>query len=124
VKTRPIKRSGSAQSYHYILKKTTPKKILSEISLRYSKYFEQDADEQLVDITTTGWYKDMEKKMKPKDYLKNLREAHGLTQKQLGEKINFNAAHISDYETGQRSISKEVAKKFAAIFNVSPAVFI
>ncbi|HAJ79791.1 MAG TPA: hypothetical protein DCO75_08460 [Fibrobacteres bacterium] len=55
--------------------------------------------------------------MKPKDYFKNLREAHGLTQKQLGEKINSNAAHISDYETGQRSISKEVAKKFTAIFS-------
>jgi hypothetical protein len=31
-----------------------PQKILSEIALQYSKYFEQDADEQLVDIATTG----------------------------------------------------------------------
>jgi hypothetical protein len=34
------------------------------------------------------------------------------------------ASRISDYETGQRTISKEVAKKFAVIFNVSPAMFI
>jgi DNA-binding transcriptional regulator YiaG len=81
-------------------------------------------DRQLIDISTTKWYKDMKKKMKPKDYLKHLREAHGLTQKELGEKINTTASHVSDYETGQRSISKSVAKQLGKIFKTSPAIFI
>jgi DNA-binding transcriptional regulator YiaG len=81
-------------------------------------------DKQLIDISTTKWYKNMKKKMKPKDYLKHLREAHGLTQKQLGEKIKTSAAHVSDYETGQRSISKSVAKQLCKIFKTSPAIFI
>jgi ribosome-binding protein aMBF1 (putative translation factor) len=124
VKTRHIKSSGTTAIYHYSFKRTTPRKVLSEISSRYSKYLEQDPDEELVDITTTEWYKDMEKKMKPKDYLKHLREAHGLTQKQVGEKIKTTAAHVSDYETGQRSISKSVAKQLGKIFKTSPAIFI
>lgn len=81
-------------------------------------------DEQLMNISTTDWFKDIEKKMKPKDYIKHLREAHGLTQKRLGEKINTTAAHVSDYETGQRSISKSVAKQLGKIFKTSPAIFI
>jgi transcriptional regulator with XRE-family HTH domain len=66
----------------------------------------------------------MENKMKPMDHLKNLREAHGLTQKRLGEMIETNAAHISDYETGQRSMSKAIAKQLGKIFKTSPAIFI
>jgi len=34
------------------------------------------------------------------------------------------ASRISDYETGQRSISKEVAKKFAELFKVNAGLFI
>jgi antitoxin component HigA of HigAB toxin-antitoxin module len=124
VKTRHIKRQKSITGHHYVFKKNTPENILTEISLRYADYIEQADDEQLLDISTTEWFKNMEKRMTPKDYLRNLREAYGLTQKQLGEEIKSNAAHISDYETGQRSISKDVAKKLAKIFNVSPAVFI
>jgi ribosome-binding protein aMBF1 (putative translation factor) len=124
VKTHHIKRTRTTLKYHYAFKKTTPKKVLSEISLRYSKYLEQDQDDHLIDIATTDWFKNMENKMKPMDHLKNLREAHGLTQKRLGEMIETNAAHISDYETGQRSMSKAIAKQLGKIFKTSPAIFI
>jgi ribosome-binding protein aMBF1 (putative translation factor) len=124
VKTRHIKLTGKAQKYNYRFKKTTPNEVLTEISLRYSKYLEQDANEQLIDITKSDWFKNLENKMAPGDYVKHLREAHGFTQKQLGEKLKSNAAHISDYETGQRSISKTVAKQLAGLFKTSPAIFI
>jgi DNA-binding XRE family transcriptional regulator len=122
VKTRHIKKT----KFHFHFKKSTPRKILAEISNRYSVYFADDfsRDDELVDISGTDWFKGMEKEMKPKDYLKHLREANGLTQKSLGREAGINAAHISDYETGQRSISKEMARKFAQIFQTSPGIFI
>jgi len=124
VKMRPIKKAGASAKYHFKFKKTTPKKVLAEIFIRYSAYLEEEPDYEPVDITTTGWYKTMEAEMKPGDYLRNLREAHGLTQKTLGEKLNTNAAHVSDWETGQRTISKAVARKLGGFFNTSPGIFI
>ncbi|MBN2036992.1 MAG: helix-turn-helix transcriptional regulator [Chitinispirillaceae bacterium] len=123
VRTHRIKRTTS-RFFHF--KKSTPKKVLDEIAARYSEYLTDARDQydEAVDIKTTGWFNVMEKEMGPDDYLKHLREAHGLTQKELGEKAGTNAAHISDYETGQRTISKEMAKKLAEIFNVNPGTFI
>jgi transcriptional regulator with XRE-family HTH domain len=62
--------------------------------------------------------------MKPGDYLSHYREAHGLTQKELAKKIGVRINYLSDMETGQRAISKAMAKKLAELFSVSPAVFI
>ena len=123
-KTHHTKAVSHTVSYHFHFKKSTPRKVLSEIASRYSSYLAEDPDDEPVDVTTTDWYKKMEKEMKPGDYLRHLREAQGLTQKALGEKLDTNAAHISDYETGQRAISKETAKKLAGMFKVSPAIFI
>ena len=124
VKMRPIKKSGSGVLYHFQFKKTTPRKVLAEISDRYSAYLADEPDNESVDITTTDWYKTMERETKPGDYLRHLREAHGLTQKALGEKLKTNAAHLSDWETGQRAISKAIARKLAGLFHTSPAIFI
>lgn len=123
-KTHPIKKNIKKPRYHYTFKRSTPRKILAEISKRYGPYLADEQDNELVDITKTGWYKNLDNEMKPQDYLKHLREAHALTQKSLGEKIGSNAAHISDWETGQRTISKNVAKKLAEVFHTSPALFI
>jgi DNA-binding XRE family transcriptional regulator len=122
VKTRHINKVR----FHFHFKKSTPRKVLTEISNRYSAYFTDDPgrDNELVDISSTDWFNTLEKEMKPEDYLKHLRDAHGLTQKALGVKVGVNAAHISDYETGQRAISKEMARKFALIFKASPGIFI
>ena len=123
-RTHHIKRNPRSISYHFHFKRSTPRRVLTEIASRYSSYLAIEPEDELVDITTTDWYKEMEKKMKPSDYLRHLREAHGLTQKALGEAVGTNAAHISDYETGQRTISKEMAKKLARLFKISTDVFI
>lgn len=123
-KTHPIKRTIKRVRYHFNFKKSTPRKVLTEISNRYSSYLIDESDNELVDIATTDWYKMMDRKMKPKDYLRHLREAYKLTQEELGKQIGTNAAHVSDWETGQRAISKSIAKKLAQVFKTSPAVFI
>ena len=60
----------------------------------------------------------------PGVFLRLLREAHDLSQAALGKKIDVSAKRVSDFENGQRGISKEIAKQLAQIFNVSPARFI
>ena len=124
VKTHRIKKSPRTTGNMFYFKKSTPRKVLSEIRLRYSSYLTAEPDDEPVDITATEWYKEMEKTMMPGEYLKHLREAHGLTQKALGEKTGTNAAHVSDYETGRRAISKEMAKRLAGLFKTSTDVFI
>jgi DNA-binding XRE family transcriptional regulator len=125
VKTRPINRSPVGARAGIILRfrARTPARIIKNIEREYRDYLIDDVDE-MVDISATDWYKRMEKKMTPGKTLKTLREVRDYSQAKLGEMIDTPASRISDYETGQRTISKEVAKKLAAIFNVSPAVFI
>lgn len=51
--------------------------------------------------------------------LRELREKNGLTQEELGEKINQKKANISKYETGRLQPSLETINLLAAIFNVT-----
>jgi DNA-binding transcriptional regulator YiaG len=101
----------------------TPVSIIKKIEREYSEYLD-GGDNGLVDITTTDWYRKMEKQMTPGKMLKTLREVRNLTQDGLGIKIGTPASRISDYETGQRAISKHAAKRIGDVFKVSPALFI
>jgi transcriptional regulator with XRE-family HTH domain len=48
-----------------------------------------------------------------------------LTQQQLAEKVGISkASHISDIENGRRQISKPLVKKFAEVFDISPAMLL
>jgi transcriptional regulator with XRE-family HTH domain len=42
----------------------------------------------------------------------------------LPKKIGVRSNYLSDIETGQRAISRLIAKKLAGIFNVNPGVFL
>ena len=103
-------------------KPRTPARVIREVKKQYADYID-DSDE-LVDISTTNWYKQMEKNMTPGKMLKTLREVRELTQAKLGEMIGIPTARVSDLETGQRAISKAMAKKLGEFFAVSPMVFI
>jgi len=46
------------------------------------------------------------------------------TLAETGKKIGVSLHRVSDYETGQRAISKDIAKKLAGVFNTTPARFI
>jgi transcriptional regulator with XRE-family HTH domain len=48
----------------------------------------------------------------------------GWTLAETGKKIGVSLHRVSDYETGQRAISKDIAKKLAGVFNTTPARFI
>ncbi len=107
-----------------ILNTTSPKiitKIENGIRNTYGKYItEIDDDDTLIEYSESDEHKEIEKTMTPGIYVKHCREVHGLTQKQLGEKLGHtSASRISDWETGQRDISKSIALKLAKMFNLT-----
>ena len=56
--------------------------------------------------------------------IKNLRELSGMTQKQLGRKIDFGEAHISRIESGERNLGINDLHKIENVFEVSSSCFL
>ena len=57
--------------------------------------------------------------MNLKNRVRQLREEHGLTQKQLGEKVNVSRQAINAVETGKFDPSLWLAYDIAQLFNKS-----
>lgn len=51
--------------------------------------------------------------------LKDLREDHDLTQKQVGEMLNISQRGYSHYEKGEYDLTGEILIKLASIYNTS-----
>lgn len=109
------------------IKGDVPDTLLSVLKKEFGSKLKikSDPDEQLVDVFKSNWYKKIKKNIKPGDNLKIYREMHSMTQAELGKKLgDLPRQHISNMENGSRAISKEMAKKFAKLFNVSVDKFI
>jgi DNA-binding XRE family transcriptional regulator len=131
VKTRPIKQIRVSHPIHltFTFRKTTPRKVLNEVSSKYARYFahsaeQSDSGEEFIRVKGSDWYRDMSKVMTPGIYLKTLREAGGHTLAEIGGMIGVSAARMCDYEAGRREISKAIAKKLSRIFLVPAEKFI
>jgi DNA-binding XRE family transcriptional regulator len=106
--------------------------IEGDVSKRLLKVLKDDfggniviEDDELIDITKTEWYKKINAEMTPADYMKGYRMSRGYTQIKLGKMLGgLTRQYVSDIEKGRRSISKEVAKKLAEIFNTSVDKFL
>jgi DNA-binding XRE family transcriptional regulator len=78
-----------------------------------------DSDDELVDIEATDWYKDINAKMTPGDYVKIYRENRGITQEKLGKMLgDVPRQNISSMERGTRPISLKMARKLSSILGV------
>jgi ribosome-binding protein aMBF1 (putative translation factor) len=116
VKTRPIS---------VLFKPRTPARIIRSVKSQFAQYIVPErTDDEYEDYFESDLRKAIAATMKPGDYLRHYREAHGLTQKEFAAKIGIRINYLSDMETGQRAISRAMAKKLAGIFNTSPSVFI
>ena len=51
--------------------------------------------------------------------IRDLREDHDLTQKQVANKLNCSQQVYSNYELGQRDIPTDILIKLSALYNVS-----
>jgi DNA-binding XRE family transcriptional regulator len=116
VKMRPISVPFSPQ---------TPRRVFSEITRKYRRYIVLPKN----DNETVDWFKsdiarEVEKNMTPAKALRHLREMCDLTLDEVGAKIDVSPQRVHDWESGDRSVSKEKAKGLAEIFKVSPALFI
>jgi transcriptional regulator with XRE-family HTH domain len=70
-------------------------------------------------------HKQIEARMTPGSWLRELRDAHGWTQKDLGIRLgDVSPARISDWENNHRSMSKDVAKQLSDLFRVSVERFL
>lgn len=113
VKTHPI---------NIRFKSHTPKRVIQSVRKQYSSYI--IADDETVDWFKTDLHKEISSRMTPAKTLRTFREMTGWTLAETGKRIGVSPYRVSDYETGQRDISKDLAKKLAEVFNTSPAVFI
>ena len=112
-KTQPISIS---------FKPRTPARVIHAVRQQFSNYIV--AKVASVDRFETDPHNESVARKTPAKTLRILREKRGWTLAETGEKIGASPYRVSDYETGRRAISKEMAKKLAEVFKTSPAVFI
>ena len=103
-----------------------PNKLLQYLQDNFGSDIKiMDDDEEMIDIFSSDWFKNINNSTTPGEIVKIYRENLNLTQQQLGKKLGkFTRQNISDIELGRRSISKEVAKKLSIFFNVGVERFI
>ena len=118
--------AGKVRPIRMVFKPRTPRKVIREIQSKYRRFLAELPAEKddYVDWFKTDLYKEIAKEITSGTLLKDLREAQSLSQKQLGETLNIPGNRISDFETGHRAISKDIAKKLAKVFNVNAVRFI
>jgi plasmid maintenance system antidote protein VapI len=103
----------------------TPSRIIRRIEQEYKEYLlDSDNYNELVVWNDTNLARTIDARMTPGKYLKNLREATGMTQQDIADKTGHRPAYVSDMENDRRAISRMTARKLAEVFHVSPAVFI
>lgn len=114
-KTRPIKMT---------FRPGTPRRVLQDVRRRYAHYL-VELEDKAVPYYETDLHKKVSATMTPGLWLKHLREAHSLSQAELGEKMGgVKASRISDWENNQRTVSKDAAKSLAKLFGVTTDRFI
>jgi transcriptional regulator with XRE-family HTH domain len=78
-----------------------------------------------MDVLQTEQYKKFEASQTPGSWLAGMRDAMGMSQKSLGQKLGgVSPARISDWENNRRAISKEYAKALAKVFGISVERFL
>ena len=96
---------------------------------RVTEYFAQ-----LLDVTRkNSWVRNEEDLLTweeafpglgPGDILQGARDREGITQTELPEKIGVKPHHISEMESGKRSIGKDMARRLAKALNTGYKVFL
>jgi DNA-binding XRE family transcriptional regulator len=104
-----------------------PEKVLRALEEEYGDALQVSGEneDELVDVTTTGWYRETKKGITRGDVLRIYRENAGLTQTALGQRMGgVPRQHISNMENGKRPIGKDTARKLAAALNTDYRAFL
>ena len=81
-------------------------------------------DDSYVDVSKTSWYKKSQAHLRHGGLIPILRNNIGMSQNDLGKKLDVTCKYVSDLEHGRRSVSIKMAKKLGEIFNRSPERFL
>ena len=109
------------------IKGEIPRRLITVLKDEYGDKVQltPEADDELVDVFKTDWYKRVKATLTPGTNLKIYRQNRGLTQVQLGKLLGgVPKQFVSNIENGIRPISKKMALKLAKVFEVSVAKFI
>jgi len=113
-----------AKKHHINIRGQIPESVVEFIVKKYGKKNVTVIDDDIIDITETEWYKNINTSDTPGARLKRTRVRFNLTQHKLAEEIGAYTQHISNMEKGIRPISVEMAKKFADFFGTDYRVFL
>lgn len=94
-----------------------PEKVLRYLQRTYGKALVVEEDE-LIELSQTGWYRDMSKRVRPGDAIRVYRENRKWTQAELGKRIGVSKNRVSDLENNRRAVSKQLAKTLSRLFQV------
>lgn len=73
----------------------------------------KDDDEETVEISKTGLFRQMEAETTPAESLKILRTTFGYTQQQLADKAGITKQQVSAMERGREPIGRKMAHRLA-----------
>ena len=104
--------------------KYIPEEMLEIVRNLYGNEAVSVKDDEYVNLHDTDIYKEAVSEQTPSYNLRFYRKLNGLTQKELADELGIAKQYVSNMETGERSISRQMAKNLAEIFKVSPARFI
>jgi len=83
-----------------------------------------DEDEELIEISKSKWFKEMEAKTTPGGSLRAMRTLREMKQTELAKKIGVNPQQISDMEKGRAPIGKKMAMKIGEALDFSYKLFL
>jgi len=112
-------------SIHF--RSNVPSAIVQKIASDFSEWIDSiDDDETFMEWGSTEMHKKISSQMTPGNTLAAMRDAHGITQSELSQKLNNEVSpkRISDWENGYRAISKEWAKKLSSEFKIPVEMFL
>jgi DNA-binding XRE family transcriptional regulator len=104
-----------------------PPKLIDVLRDEYGErvHLVKEADDELVDVFKTDWYKRAKARLTPGKNLRIYRQNLKMTQAALGKQLGgIPKQFVSNMENDIRPISKKMALKLAEIFEVSVAKFI
>jgi len=112
-------------SVHFV--SSVPSAIVQRIAHDFSEWIDFiDDDETYMEWGVSELHKKISSQLTPGMTLATMRDAHGITQLELSQKLNNEVSpkRISDWENGHRAISKEWAKKLSYEFKIPVEMFL
>ena len=84
------------------------------------KHVELRDDDELIDLDDSPVMNRIAQRMTPGKTVKADRELRGWTQKTLSEMLGLSVQNLSEIKRDRRNVSKKMAVKLAAVFDVHP----